>query len=161
MCQWLVLQPRAGALSCVCVCFGCQYSTENLKNLAKCGKFLKIQIFYFFRVLLAIKLNSKTNLRSVIFWFRPSFPKKLPKNAVFSTFGGLKVPNTKIFFHALKTFIFCQLKLFSKIWKVEEHQRYRVQLFSSCNPWHQFSWPLQTFFSSAPISGWQELSEKV
>ena len=121
----------------------------------------KNHFFYFFTVLLAIKLNSKTNLRSVIFWFRPSFLKKLPKNAVFSTFGGLKVPNYQIFFHSLKTYIFGQIKLFSKIFKIEEQKSYRVQLFSSCNPCHQFSWLLQTFFSSAAISGWQELSEKV
>ena len=110
---------------------------QNFLHLAKFFRFFqKIQYFHFFRVLSAIKLNSKTYLRSAIFWFGPSFLKKMPKNALFSTFGGLKVPITTIFFHGLKTFIFCQLKLFSKIWKVEELQRYRVQLFSSCNPWH-------------------------
>ena len=109
---------------------------KNLKNLAKCRKFWKFWILIFFRVLLAIKLNCKTNLRSAIFWFRPSFLKKMPKNALFSTFGGLKVPGTNFFFHAPKTYIFCQLKLFSKNFLVEEFQSYRVQLFSSYNPWH-------------------------
>ena len=36
------------------------------------------------------------------------------KKTHFSTFEGLEMPNTTIFFHGLKTFIFCQLKLFSK-----------------------------------------------
>ena len=88
---------------------------KNFPHLAKfLTFFLKNLIFYFFRVLLAIKLNSKTYLRRAIFWFRPSFLKKMQKNAVFSTFGGLKVPIPKFFFHALKTFIFCQQKLFLK-----------------------------------------------
>ena len=52
---------------------------KNLKILAKCRKFLKIQIFNFFRVLLAIKLNSKTYLRSAIFLFRTSFLEKMQK----------------------------------------------------------------------------------
>ena len=114
----------------------CWIFWKNLKYLAKCRKFWKFWILNFFRVLLAIKLNSKTNLHSAIFWFRPSFLKKMPKNALFSTFGGLKVPGTNFFFHAPKTYIFCQLKLFSKNFLVEEFQSYRVQLFSSYNPWH-------------------------
>ena len=53
----------------------CWIFWKNLKNLAKCRKFWKFWIFNFFRVLLAIKLNSKTYLRSAIFWFGPSFLK--------------------------------------------------------------------------------------
>ena len=41
----------------------------------------------------------------------------------------MPIPN--FLFHGLKIFIFCQLKLFSKIWKVEDKKRYRDQLFPS------------------------------
>jgi len=110
---------------------------QNFQHLAKFFRFFqKIQYFHIFRDLSAIKLNSKTYLRSAVFLFGPSFLKKMPKNALFSTFGGLKVPGTNFFFHAPKTYIFCQLKLFSKNFLVEEFQSYRVQLFSSYNPWH-------------------------
>ena len=50
---------------------------KNLKILAKCQKFSKIQFFYFFKVLMALKFNSKTYLRGAIFWYRPSFIKKM------------------------------------------------------------------------------------
>ena len=50
---------------------------RNLKILAKCRKFSKIQFFYFFKVLMALKFNSKTYLRGAIFWYRPSFIKKM------------------------------------------------------------------------------------
>ena len=50
---------------------------KNLKILAKCWKFKKIQFFYFFKVLMALKFNSKTYLRGAIFWYRPSFIKKM------------------------------------------------------------------------------------
>ena len=72
---------------------------QNFQHLAKFFRFFqKIQYFHIFRDLSAIKLNSKTYLRSAIFLFGPSFLKKMPKNALFSTFGGLKVPDTNFFF---------------------------------------------------------------
>ena len=52
---------------------------KNLKILAKCQKFSKIQFFYFFKVLMTLKFNSKTYLRGTIFWYRPSFIKKMQK----------------------------------------------------------------------------------
>ena len=60
---------------------------QNSLHLAKFVRFFQKNYFFiFFRVLLAIKLNSKTFLHSAIFWFRPSFLKKMPKIAHFSTF---------------------------------------------------------------------------
>ena len=53
---------------------------QKFLHLAKILTFFqKIQIFYFFNVLMAIKLNSKTYLRRAIFWFRPSFIEKMQK----------------------------------------------------------------------------------
>ena len=66
---------------------GLRPNSDNVTNftlffwrlpLAKIWTFFqKIQIFYFFKVLMAIKLNSKTYLRGAIFWYRPSFIKKM------------------------------------------------------------------------------------
>ena len=106
--------------------------------MAKCRKFLKIQIFNFFRVLLAIKLNSKTYLRSAIFWFRPSFIKKMQtfwlncspwpnKSKLEAELRGPKslglwAPKFWILWKSknrfLRNFEFCKVDIFSKMMQV-------------------------------------------
>ena len=69
------------------------------------------------------------------------------KKTHFSTFGGLKVPIPKIFFHGLKTFIFCQLKLFSKNFLVEDFKSFFCRLIT-----HSINFPgLFWFFSLHPL----------
>ena len=69
------------------------------------------------------------------------------KKTHFPTFGGLKVPNTTFFFHGLKTYIFCQLKLFSKNFLVDEHRSFFCHLVT-----HSINFPgLFWFFSLHPL----------
>ena len=69
------------------------------------------------------------------------------KKTHFPNFGGLKVPVTNFFFHSLKTFIFCQLKLFSKNFLEEDQKSFFCQLRT-----HSINFPGRFwFFSLCPL----------
>ena len=65
----------------------------------------------------------------------------------FSQFWRLKSAQYQFFFHSLKTFIFCQLKLFSKIFLEEDQKSFFCQLWT-----HSINFPgCFWFFSLCPL----------
>ena len=70
---------------------------------------------FFFKTEKIFKLRIQQCFSNVLIRNEKKIGGYFLKKTYFPIFGGLKVPNANFFFHSLKTFIFCHLKLFSKI----------------------------------------------